>query len=87
MNLASQDRASWRVKYSLLRDCRTYWASNPRIWWLLALNGVIYPYLRLIMTPGIRKKALYYASMLTRVGRSSRASGKNGDEPLSVRAS
>ncbi|MFT4111476.1 glycosyltransferase family 2 protein [Silvibacterium sp.] len=83
MNLAAQDKVPLRERFSLVKDCWQYGAFDVKILWLLFLNGMLYPYLRKVMTPDVRKKVLYYASF--RGLRSPRRpSEHNGDEGYST---
>jgi glycosyltransferase involved in cell wall biosynthesis len=64
VNLAAAAKAGLRVKFRLFNDCWKYGAMNPKIAWLLLLFGFIYPQLRKIIKPGLRKRAAYYTSQL-----------------------
>jgi glycosyltransferase involved in cell wall biosynthesis len=74
MNMAAQDRADWGAMRSLLGDCRKYGSLNLKTLWLFLLYGVLYPYLRKVMAPGVRKKAVYYGSRVNSLWRFSRTS-------------
>jgi glycosyltransferase involved in cell wall biosynthesis len=74
MNLAAQEGVAWGAMRSLLGDCRRYGSLSPKILWLFTLYGILYPYLRRIMAPGIRKRAVYYGSRVNSLWRFPRAS-------------
>jgi glycosyltransferase involved in cell wall biosynthesis len=85
LNMAMQDKVQWKSLKSLFQDCRQYGAISPKILWLFALYGIFYPYLRKVITPGLRKKLVYYAYMANHLRRFLRPSGKNSGEQLSAR--
>ena len=87
MNLAAQDGIQWKTMFSLLGDCRRYGSLSPKILWLFALYGLIYPNLRKVMTPAVRKKAVYYGSIVSNFRRFSTASSSDNPEELSARIS
>jgi glycosyltransferase involved in cell wall biosynthesis len=74
MNMAAQEGADWGAMRSLLADCRKFGKLNLKTLWLFTLYGVLYPYLRKIMAPGMRKKAVYYGSRVNSLWRFSRSS-------------
>jgi hypothetical protein len=74
MNMAAQEGADWGAMRSLLADCRKFGKLNLKTIWLFTLYGVLYPYLRKIMAPGMRKKAVYYGSRVNSLWRFSRSS-------------
>ncbi|GGH12393.1 hypothetical protein GCM10011586_31640 [Silvibacterium dinghuense] len=83
MNLAAQEGVPLRKRFSLVSDCRKYGALDAKILWLLLLNGMVYPYLRKIMSPDVRKRVLYYASFRGLRG-SQRPSDRKGDKEYSA---
>lgn len=62
VNQAAQNGCDWKTITSLFKDCRTYGAMNLKILWLFALYGILYPRLRRLIAPGLRKKIVYYGS-------------------------
>jgi glycosyltransferase involved in cell wall biosynthesis len=85
VNHAAQNGSNWKTLKSLFRDCRTYGAMNLKILWLFALYGVLYPRLRRLITPGLRKKLVYYGSMVNILKRSAIKPREGSGEAFSPR--